>query len=258
MKHLLLIFVYLCSFSISSLGQTQKLPLLLGEKFILTSEILNQDREILVRLPNGYTAGKDSYEVHFILDGEITFKAYTGVVDIMVAAELIPDVIVVGIPNVDRRFDLNPRQNGGKFLEFITRELIPLIDSEYRTKSERLIAGYSMAGNYAIYAFLKGHDSFDKFLSGSPYRLDLYDENQISLLPDAFQSPKAVYTSIGKEDMQEQVQTFMDFCKMLESKSMDGFTFRHELIDGRNHDTNILPNWQDGLAFLYSNLKPNP
>ena len=232
--------------------------MLLGEKFILKSEILDQNREILVRLPNGYGAGKDAYAVHFILDGEITFKAYTGVVDIMVAADLIPDVIVVGIPNIDRGQDLNPAKNGAKFLEFITLELVPAIDNEYRTQDERLIAGYSMAGNYVMYAFFEGQTYFNKFLSGSPYRLDLYNEGQMNLLPDTFQSPKAVYTSMGKEDRQEQVTSYQDFCKKLDAKSIANFSFKYELVDKRNHDTNILPNWQDGLAFLYLYWKPNP
>jgi len=252
MKQLIFpVFFFVCIFSLSSFGQTEKVPLLLGEKFILKSEILGQDREILVRLPREYDAGKDAYEVHFILDGEITFEGYAGVVDIMSAADQIPDVIVVGIPNIDRGQDLNPGGNGAKFLEFITRELVPLIDNEYRTQDERLIAGYSMAGNFIMYAFFKGQTYFNKFLSGSPYRLDLYDEEQMNLLPDAFQSPKAIYTSMGKEDSQEQVKSYLDFCEKLESKSFDNFSFKYELVDRRNHNTNILPNWQDGLAYLY-------
>lgn len=252
------VFLLISLFSISSFGQTEKVPLLLGEKFILKSEILDQDREILVRLPNGYDAGKDAYAVHFILDGEITFKAYTGVVDIMVAADLIPDVIVVGIPNIDRGQDLNPTRNGAKFLEFITLELLPAIDNEYRTQDERLIAGYSLAGNYIMYVFFEGQAYFNKFLSGSPYRLDLFDEDQMNLLPDTFQSPKAVYTSMGKEDRQEQVTTYLDFCEKLSAKSIANFSFEYEVVDKRNHNTNILSNWQDGLAFLYLYWKPNP
>ena len=81
-----------------------------------------------------------------------------------------------------------------------------------------------------MYAFFEGQPFFNKFLSGSPYGLDLYDEEQMNLLPDAFQSPKAIYTSMGKEDSQEQVKSYLDFCEKLESKSFDNFSFKYELV----------------------------
>ena len=34
--------------------------------------------------------------------------------------------------------------------------------------------------------------------------------------------------------------------------------FKYEFVDGRDHNTNILPNWQDGLAYLYRNWNPKP
>lgn len=231
--------------------------MILGEKFVLQSEVLNQDREILVSLPPDYESGDGSYPVHFILDAEITFEAYAGVVHLMHMADQIPDAIVVGIPNIDRSYDLDFMRNGAKFLEFITRELIPVIDSAYRTADERLIAGYSLAGNYVMYAFFNGHEYFTRFLSGSPYGLYLFYKS-LNLLPEAFPKPKAVYASMGREDKQEQVGPYLDFCKELEQISIQGFEFRYDILDHRNHDTNILPNWEDGLTYLYRNWKPKP
>jgi len=78
-----LILSIISALSVSSFGQTDKAPLVRGEKFVLKSEILKQDREIMVSLPPDYKAGQKSYPVHFILDAEITFEAYAGVVHLM-------------------------------------------------------------------------------------------------------------------------------------------------------------------------------
>lgn len=253
----LLTATLVCYLSISAFGQTEKLSLIQGEKFVLKSEILDQDREILVSLPPDYEAGDGSYPVHIILDAEITFEAYAGVVHIMHMAEQIPDAIVVGIPNIDRSFDLDFMRNGAKFLEFITQELIPVIDGDYRTTEERLIAGYSVAGNYVMYAFFYGQEYFSRFLSGSPYGMHLFFKS-LNLLPDGFAKPKVVYTSMGSEDKPEQVGPFLEFCEELARIPIDGFEFRYELLDHKDHNTNILSNWEDGLSYLYRNWNPKP
>lgn len=247
-----------CFVSLSAFGQEGKDPLVLGEKFMLKSEILKQEREILVSLPPDYEAGEKSYPVHFILDAEITFEAYSGVVHLMHLAGQIPDAIVVGIPNIDRNYDLDFLRNGSDFLEFITRELIPVIDSSYRTKEDRLMAGYSVAGNYVMYAFFTGREYFSRYLSGSPYGLFLFYAKHLYNLPDKFPKTQVVYTSMGKADLQDQFGPFQEFCQELDQTSIEGFDFKYEVVDHRNHETNILPNWYDGLAFLYKDWNPQP
>jgi hypothetical protein len=254
-----------CFLTINSSGQEGqdpqvkgKDPLVLGEKFVLKSEILEQEREIMISLPRGYEEGKGSYPVHVILDAEITFEAYAGVVHLMFMADQIPDAIVVGIPNIDRSFDLDFLRNGAKFLEFLTQELIPHVDNSYRTTEERLIAGYSVAGNYVMYAFFEGSEYFSKFLSGSPYGLYLFYNTHLYNLPDALPEPRDVYTSMGAEDLEDQLGPFKEFCGVLESLTIEGFNFKNEVTDKRDHNSNILPNWHDGLAYLYRDWKPEP
>ncbi|MEN8193322.1 MAG: alpha/beta hydrolase-fold protein, partial [Bacteroidota bacterium] len=87
-------------------GQIEKSPINIGESFTINSEILNQEREIFVWLPQGYDTSEYSYPIHFLLDGEITFLSYSGIVHIMSLAGQIPEAIVIGIPNINRDFDL--------------------------------------------------------------------------------------------------------------------------------------------------------
>jgi predicted alpha/beta superfamily hydrolase len=237
-------------------GQVEKDPLVRGEKFVLRSEILEQDREILVSLPPDYKNGEDSYPVHIILDAEITFEAYAGVVHLMHMADQIPDAIVVGIPNIDRAYDLDFMRNGASFLDFITQELIPVVDSSYRTEGERLLAGYSVAGNYVWYVFFEGSAYFSRYLSGSPYGLFLFYNRHLYNLPEVLPESRAVYTSMGNDDLQDQFGPYKEFCSELEQMAVKRLEFRYDILDGRDHNSAILPNWYDGLAYLYKSWKP--
>lgn len=157
-----------------SFGQNSNKPICFGEKITVKSEVLNQDRDIQIRLPDDYDTSNEEYTVHYVLDGEITFTCYSSIVQLKYFSRKIPKAIVVGIPNVNRSFDMNPKENATNFLKFITHELIPEIDTKYRTNTKRILTGYSMAGNFVINALLHQSNYFDMFLSGSPYRHDIY------------------------------------------------------------------------------------
>ena len=235
------------------IGQIQNDPISIGEKFVIQSGILDQDRDIYIRLPSGYDTSNLDYPVHFILDGEVTFHIYTGLIEILAGDEQIQDAIIIGIPNVDRNFDFNPKENGYKFLEFITGELIPYIDREYRTNGKRLLCGYSMGGTYVIFALLNEAESFSYCISGSPYRLDIFSDEDIDDLSKKIGNTKTLYTSMGDKDLEQELERFTSFCKKLEKATINDLSFKYEVIPGRDHYNSFTINWQDGLNFIFNN-----
>ena len=208
LKFLVLINIFIGS---TSFGQVVNKPICIGEKIAIRSEVLNQDREILIKLPENYKNTDLTFPTHYVLDGDIIFYSYSSIVELKSKNGDIPEAIVIGIPNIDRNFDLNPRANGDNFLNFITKELIPYIDNKYRTNENRILTGYSMAGNFVIYTLLNGHDSFNMFLSGSPYRLDIYKDSQMDLFWDNLKTKKTFYTSMGSKDQAKQLEFFNVF-----------------------------------------------
>jgi predicted alpha/beta superfamily hydrolase len=102
-------------------------------------------------------------------------------VDSLIAAGAIRPVIVVGIPNTQRRRDLTgptriasdsaiaPHVGGSAaFRRFIRDELIPEIDSRYRTTRERAIVGESLAALFIVETFLREPDLFDHYVAFDP------------------------------------------------------------------------------------------
>ena len=127
--------------------------ILLGTKHRLHSNILDEDREYWISLPDSYDDTKSAdknYPMLIILDGNIHFKSIAGMVNYMSSDAYrswkIPEMIVVGIHNVDRRRDYTPdkiitvRENnsggGEKFLSFLEEELIR---QEHLDKTDQLL-----------------------------------------------------------------------------------------------------------------------
>ena len=82
----------------------------------------------------------------------------------------MPEVILVAVVNTDRTRDLTPTkiadrpgETGGadRFLDFFEKELIPAIESRYRTQKFRVFAGHSLGGLFALHALFTRPELFD-------------------------------------------------------------------------------------------------
>ncbi|MBO6651121.1 MAG: alpha/beta hydrolase, partial [Balneola sp.] len=159
--------------------------IIIGTKHSLRSDILNEDREYWISLPDSYNVQESShksYPLLIVLDGNVHFKALSGMVNYM-SSDLyrnwkIPEMIVVGIQNVDRRRDYTPdkivtvRENnsggGERFLSFLADELIPELDQKYRTEQYRILFGHSLGGLLATHAYMKEKTLFNSFIAVDP------------------------------------------------------------------------------------------
>jgi predicted alpha/beta superfamily hydrolase len=94
---------------------------------------------------------------------------------------VIRPVIVVGVPNTERRRDLTgptrvksdseiaPRVGGSAaFRRFLREELMPEIERRYRTTRERAIIGESLAGLFIMETFLEEPTLFTHYIAFDP------------------------------------------------------------------------------------------
>ena len=81
-------------------------PFCIGEAVTFKSVILNEDRTLNIYLPDGYNA-KEKYPVIYLLDGSVNedFLHIAGLVQFFNMTFKMPNTIVVGIANVDRKRD---------------------------------------------------------------------------------------------------------------------------------------------------------
>ena len=122
------------------------------------SKHLANKRAIRVYLPPGYATDKDKrYPVFYLHDGQMRLNA-EATAERLIRADKIWPVILVFVANTKDRFDeytFHPwpqLKKGGKgtlYGKFLTEELKPYIDKEYRTRPDRentAVGGASLGG----------------------------------------------------------------------------------------------------------------
>ena len=80
----------------------------LGETATINSEILDQDRELLIYLPDGYEKSTTNYPVLYLIDGGFHFLHVSSVVQYLSSRGMMQQTIVVAIKNIDRNKDFLP------------------------------------------------------------------------------------------------------------------------------------------------------
>ncbi|WP_369993881.1 alpha/beta hydrolase [Winogradskyella sp.] len=191
-------------------------PLVIGESVTFYSDVLNENRNINVYLPQTYVADSTkTYPVIYLLDGGMDedFIHIAGLVQFGSFSwiNMVPESIVVGISNVDRKRDFtypttidqdkNDFPTSGKshdFINFIEKDLQPLIQSKYRTEDTKTIIGQSLGGLLASEILFKKPELFDNYIIVSP-SLWWDDQSLLKIEPKAYNSEKQVYVAVGKE-----------------------------------------------------------
>jgi predicted alpha/beta superfamily hydrolase len=254
MKFLIAFTIFILSsqlFAQNELKESSVTPLAIGETIEIKSEILDEKRTLNVYLPNGYS--KDSlktYPVIYLLDGSIDedFIHISGLVQFGSFSwiNMLPESIVVGIANVDRKRDFtfptnNPEDKAElpttgeseKFIQFIENELQAFVDSRYKTDGNTTLIGQSLGGLLATEILFKKPDLFDNYIIVSP-SLWWDDESLLKSTPRSYSSEKSIYIAVGKEGevMERTARALFDKLKI---KNEDYTRLYFEFFEEQNH-----------------------
>ena len=159
-------------------------PVPAHDTFTVASLAIGESRLINVYTPPGYRRSSAmKYPVLYMPDGGLDedFPHVVNTVDSLIAMGVIRPVIVVGIPNTERRRDLTgptrfatdsaiAKHVGGSFAfrRFIRDELFPVIRARYRTSDERAIVGESLAGLFIVETLLAEPALFSHYVALDP------------------------------------------------------------------------------------------
>jgi len=164
----------------------------------LKSEIFGNTRTVRVLLPPGYDAAENKdrrYPVLYMLDGQNLFDLCLAhisnheweideSVDRLVKDKSLPPLIVVGVDNAEAKRSEEylpykdfvgqpdmPEPCGKRLPDFITKEVMPLVDGQYRTlkgHDNTGVGGSSYGGAAALYALMAKPNVFGFGLIESP------------------------------------------------------------------------------------------
>ena len=274
-------FVAFVHFSLSA-QISEKIPLSkdhqllgLGRQYILKSGILEEERPIIISLPLGYENNDADYPVLYLLDGLGNIKHEIGTVELLTDSGIIPPMIIVGIESLDRSRDLTPsragqgvyggvgdsgiQQSGGasKFLQFLEEELIPFVESNFRTHPYRLLEGHSFGGLFSTYALMEKPDIFDAFIIQAP-ALWWNKEEMTAEAKQFFKSnsnlDKTIYFGIGGGDGWGMRQELKRYVQVIEENPPKKLRWKHEEVGDEDHDTSRLLLNYYGIKYVFSDL----
>lgn len=252
------------------------------------SPTLKEQRRFLVYTPPSYsdtTYLPRKYPVLYLLDGDAHFHSVTGLLQILGTGVngtfVLPEMIVVAIPNTDRSRDLTPthvdkdpqgkpqpflKTSGGmpNFFAFLQKELIPRIDSAFRTAPYRVIVGHSFGGIAAINALYTIPETFNAYVAIDP---SLWYDNQLLLkkAKSHFARPglanRALFVgqanTINADDTTSNVHfsSIVQFNGILESYNQAGLRYAYKYYPADDHGSVPLIAEYDALRFIFASYR---
>lgn len=248
-----------------------------NEVATIHSNVLNEDRKIYVHCPKVDSADLDKrFPVLYVLDGDNHFELLAQYVDYLSRPDVreVPKTIIVGITNTKRTRDLTPTNStlnyfgkpdaiysssGGNenFLQFITTDLIPFIDKNYKTSPYKIFAGHSFGGLASINCLLLHPDMLDAYVAVSP---SLWWDNRYLLklanqkLKKAGVLNKKFFYSNGNEGLGYPTSFRTDLLKLdslLTSKNLSGLNRMYKNYPTETHMTEPIVAYYDALRFIF-------
>ena len=188
----------------------------LGETLTFQSTVLDEERKLNIYVPASYHQNKDKrYPVIYLLDGSASedFIHVAGITQFASFSwiNMMPEAIVVGVANVDRKRDFTypstyeldqkeyPTSGGAyRFIKALKKDVKPLINQRYRTNQTSLLIGQSLGGLLASTVVKEQPELFTHYMIISP---SLWWDKEILL--QSKMKPLAkhqkVFVAVGKE-----------------------------------------------------------
>jgi len=265
MKKIILIAAILMSSIVIVNAQDNK-KFTIGERVSFKSDILDEERTIIVYLPQSYGFTDVKYPVLYLLDGGGHFHHASGIVQFLSAGGLTPEMIVVAVVNTDRNKDFTPTQlsqrpaSGGaeKFTNFFADELFPFVERNYRSGTYNILMGHSLGGTFVTYTILNKPDLFNAYISVSPFLM--WDDNLMvreteKKLKSKYNNLK-LFMTVGNEPNYFEALDY--FTETIKTKSPKGFDFKYTQLLDDDHGSVPHLSIYNGLLWIYSGWKLDP
>ena len=286
------LLILLIIFSLGGYAQKDN-KIIIGTVDSVYSSVLKEQRKVWVYVPNmksGIQGASNRYPVVYLLDGDGHFESVVGMIQQLSQVNgntIVPEMIVVGIPNTDRTRDLTPthitndppmmdsgfsKSTGGgeNFSAFLEKELMPHIDSAYPTQPYKMLIGHSFGG-LAVMHILTNHTKLfnayiaidpsmwydkERFLKATEKKLSMQKYEGTSLyLGIANTMPEAMTVEQMKKDTTadtRHIRSIFAMDKFIKANSKNGLKYASKYYANDDHSSVPLTSEYDGLRFIFN------
>ncbi|REG91178.1 alpha/beta hydrolase [Flavobacterium aquicola] len=256
MKHLFTAF--LIFFSVSCFAQVKTIS--------FNSEKIKEKRDLYVSLPASYEKNKAKhYPLLLVLDGDYLMNPFTGALNYGSYWDELPEVIIVGISqnkNDQRTIDCGvdtvtgvPYGKSVDFFDFISLELIPMIQKEYRTTNFKIIAGHDTTASFLNFFLYQDKPLFNAYISLSP-ELPVEMEDKLPELAAEAKLPVFYYLSAADGDekkMQQRIKKLDAGMKAIQNPDLN---YKFEYFNQASHYSLVLNSIPSALYQIFSAIQP--
>jgi len=253
--------------ALTAAAQPQGTDIILGKSFPMTSKILNREVNVLISVPEGYNAGSAKYPVLYDLNSFLSFTLDCGTVRLLGRTLLIPNMIVVGVPSLERGYVPTPFEERGAdptptelALKFLREELIPFVEKNYRTNTFRILYGHSVGGLFTMNTLFNEPDLFTAYLAGSPWfqtNNQYWLKNIDRMAKNRNLDGKFLFMTVGNEEAPLTIDTYRELEKWMNGNPASGLVWKSAWLEG-DHGSMVGRNIYDGLLFIFSGWRiPN-
>lgn len=227
-------------------------PVLMIHNEEVPSRILGGSRKIQVYLPPEDLRSNERYPVLYLQDGTEFYRRAnaTRVADNLISQKKVPPFIIVMVDPADRMKDY---WASDKFADFMAEELVPYVDSHYRTikdRAARALMGASLGGTISVWTWLRHPDVFAR-VGGQSSALQIDEERVVNALAKLDGGARAKYPTRFYFDAGQFEPLILDLGRrtnvMLRAKGYP--VAYHEAAVGHNYTA-----WRDRLADAYAAL----
>lgn len=230
------------------------------ETLVVESRILDEDRRLLVSVPQGYEEGKGRYPLLFLTDADWNFDLVRAYLEF--TGDRYPEMVIAGILNIDRNRDYVPAADpnfpgsGGAddFLRAVEAEILPALDRRYRLNGRRIYFGHSFGGTFGLHAMLTEPELFDAWIvvGTSTWVADrVLFRTAAEALADERELNGFLYMSVAEADGGETVPAGADFAALLERMAPASLEWHYETIPRTTHFTAVPPSVHAALDRLF-------
>jgi len=253
----LILFVLCCFISKNSYAQVEDSDITIGVNHTIKSSILNQDREIQIYLPEDYHQSKEKCPVIYVFDSQKYFLNAIAYQQNLRFNQETPGFIVVGIKTTNQERAKLYNTESSNFSSYLENELIPFIDSNYRTlKSERVFFGWERAAAFGVEVFASKPNLFKAYFIASPTFLSTERISDVGkLLDKAPALNNYLYVTLAEVEAWSLDNT-NSLAELLNNKAKDKLRWKYDLFKDENHYTTPIVTMNNGLKSFFRDYAP--
>lgn len=253
------------------------------ENLKIQSKVMNQEREILVYTPINYDwRVNECFNVIYVFDSQNReFFDYTSSM-ILFLSDNSKSFIVVGITSpynekldYARNNDLLPilntedsksrygkySGNADNFLEYVSEEVIPFINTNYRTLNQNIAVGHSLSASFILHSLITKPNLFGSYIAISPnfaYENEILAKQLIEFDYSKINNLTYIYLSNANEGIdywkewkpaREKVYSFFN-----ENLKNQNVLVNFASYPTNNHMSTFPPSLNNALEYYFKNI----